>query len=636
MRPATAATPQLGLRGPQVLRNTNDRNAQRLSIYECCTERPKKVSKGRISRIKRTKTFSGCWTCRSRGVKCGEERPTCQRCRHSKLACGGYEVGLVWPDQRSTQRRILLDQAQSYIPVLSNQQIHSALESIDATQRRDGLTIGLFSVFLAASDNNKSPSDSDRAENYLTDTPLLPIESLEVWKIDENSDHRSFQHFLLLQNIEKLYLEDARSNRMGDAETGFVPYITPQLDIFSSDYSFLSLGSKHDRQLMYYWVTSLSGLMTSTQRWDNFFQDIITPLALAATNVHHDSFGHRALLHSLYALAAFNRAKLCAFSQTEQEAGAKHVKESLQYLSRSLKSSGFEQQLATLAVILMLAVIPSFTGETSDWRVHFRGGRTWLRSIDQSAWRRSRSAVTLYQIFLCMNVLRPTHHIIAKDLEPQIYSLEYLGLEEQISIQAAEQLDGDSMRWHLDTLWGLTQPIMSAIHQINQWIFQEYTPSAEEMESLRLKIIRSEPSNERFSSPTNACEELTRRHACTFYYACQVYFYCSLQKLPPHYIQHIVRQSIEHIETIEILETDLNVSGLLWPAFIIACETDDIDLRPRIMRYFNKRETLGIGNVSAAKKVVLTVWSRRDKAQVDENTLWYYVMAEMGIDMLLL
>jgi arginine metabolism regulation protein II len=631
MPPATAATPQLGPRGLQVVRNTNDRNSLRRSINECCTERPKKVSRGHISRIKRTKTFSGCWTCRSRGVKCGEERPTCQRCQHSKLVCGGYEVGLVWPDQRSPQRRILLRQAQSYIPVLSNQQIHSALERIDATQRRDGLTIGLFSVFPAASHNNKSPSDSDRADNDLIDAPIIPIKSLEVWKIDQNSDHRSFQHFLLLQYLQKLYLKDAGSNRMGDAGTGFLPYVTPQLDIFSSDYSFLSLGSKHDRQLMYYWVTNLSGLMTSTQRWDNFFQDIITPLALAATNVHHDSFGHRALLHSVYSLAAFNRAKLCPFSQTEQEAGTRHVRESLQYLSRSLKSCGFEQQLATLAVIFMLAMIPSFTGETSEWRVHFRGGRTWLRYIEQSAWRRSRGAVTLYQIFLCMDVLRPTHYSIAKELEPQIYSLE-----EQISIQATEQLDDSSMQWHLDTLWGLTQPIMNTIHQINRWIFQEYTPSPEELENLRLKIASSEPSNERFSSPTKVCEELTRRHACAFYYACQVYFHCSLQKIQPRYIQHIVRQSIEHLETIDLLETDLNVSGLLWPAFITACETDDIDLRPRIMRYFNKRESLGIGNVSTAKEVVLTVWTRRDKAKADENVLWYHVMAGMGVDMLLL
>lgn len=42
------------------------------------------------------KTYSGCWTCRTRKVKCDLGRPKCQRCQRSKVECGGYEIKLRW------------------------------------------------------------------------------------------------------------------------------------------------------------------------------------------------------------------------------------------------------------------------------------------------------------------------------------------------------------------------------------------------------------------------------------------------------------------------------------------------------------------------------------------------------------
>ncbi|CDK28715.1 unnamed protein product [Kuraishia capsulata CBS 1993] len=44
----------------------------------------------------RKKTFSGCWTCRSRKVKCTMERPMCQRCVRAGVECTGYDIKLKW------------------------------------------------------------------------------------------------------------------------------------------------------------------------------------------------------------------------------------------------------------------------------------------------------------------------------------------------------------------------------------------------------------------------------------------------------------------------------------------------------------------------------------------------------------
>ncbi|KXJ84721.1 hypothetical protein Micbo1qcDRAFT_170004, partial [Microdochium bolleyi] len=50
---------------------------------------------------KHSKTFSGCWTCRTRRVKCDEVRPACVQCRSKGLDCQGYGVRLRWmpPEQ---------------------------------------------------------------------------------------------------------------------------------------------------------------------------------------------------------------------------------------------------------------------------------------------------------------------------------------------------------------------------------------------------------------------------------------------------------------------------------------------------------------------------------------------------------
>lgn len=45
---------------------------------------------------KRTKTFTGCYTCRSRKIKCDMRKPYCNNCSKSKLICRGFDINLRW------------------------------------------------------------------------------------------------------------------------------------------------------------------------------------------------------------------------------------------------------------------------------------------------------------------------------------------------------------------------------------------------------------------------------------------------------------------------------------------------------------------------------------------------------------
>ncbi|CCH62059.1 hypothetical protein TBLA_0G01130 [Henningerozyma blattae CBS 6284] len=46
----------------------------------------------------RNRTYSGCWTCRSRKIKCDQQKPQCKRCLKANLKCEGYNIRLTWCD----------------------------------------------------------------------------------------------------------------------------------------------------------------------------------------------------------------------------------------------------------------------------------------------------------------------------------------------------------------------------------------------------------------------------------------------------------------------------------------------------------------------------------------------------------
>mmetsp|Transcript_5408 Transcript_5408/g.6265 ORF Transcript_5408/g.6265 Transcript_5408/m.6265 type:complete len:731 (-) Transcript_5408:223-2415(-) len=46
--------------------------------------------------VRKSRNFDGCWTCRSRKVKCDLRRPKCQRCIKAGIECAGYYIKLGW------------------------------------------------------------------------------------------------------------------------------------------------------------------------------------------------------------------------------------------------------------------------------------------------------------------------------------------------------------------------------------------------------------------------------------------------------------------------------------------------------------------------------------------------------------
>ncbi|KIW18942.1 hypothetical protein PV08_03231 [Exophiala spinifera] len=112
---------------------------------------------------KRTKTFTGCWTCRARKLKCSEEKPTCRQCTTKGLECEGYGARLQWlapetgvPDAHTVPAPVRTTGSSRPQPtcIIESAQIDEILTQIDTEQpltdeAETTIVHGPFSVFAA-------------------------------------------------------------------------------------------------------------------------------------------------------------------------------------------------------------------------------------------------------------------------------------------------------------------------------------------------------------------------------------------------------------------------------------------------------------------------------------------------------
>ncbi|KAH7157312.1 fungal-specific transcription factor domain-containing protein [Dactylonectria estremocensis] len=178
---------------------------------------------------KHSKTFTGCWTCRGRKVKCDEERPGCRQCRQKNLACQGYGVRLHWmpsetgpagsnvdplpqqlPRVKSQRSQISIEPMKS---ILNCNEIDEILTSIDSLEAHHGpsssLNLGCFGVFDAADsppvftphylalDDRPMSIDSSDSENFFDQPDISdPFDVSEVLPVTVFLDAFSPSEFL--------------------------------------------------------------------------------------------------------------------------------------------------------------------------------------------------------------------------------------------------------------------------------------------------------------------------------------------------------------------------------------------------------------------------------------------------------
>lgn len=611
--------------------------------------------------VKRSKTFTGCWTCRSRGLKCDEGKPECDKCLRFKVPCEGYHVRLVWDCDdtqggQSEKRRTILTDHDARQPVLSSRDIRLALEELDASEAPVSLQAGPFTVFAAQRQSEQEPDTDQLQDISYSQSPLSNLDEPGLVLGDQHTDfgvitqarQPDLEHldFDLIRSGEE-DLSPAYSSTgehenikhwvdgtaIGGNDNGEVARIMTSIKqrVLPQIRSYLSSATLEERSLFHYWVTVLSGLMIPTQRHDNPFRTIFVPLALTKPDSNSASSGNVALLHAIYSVSAFNLARLSPASERLITLGTKHHKLALGHLRRNLMHHDQSQREAVLATIITMSSIEVIKGDSSSWRTHLAGGRVLLQSLMKEDML--QSTTVLCQIFFCINAL-------AVSSVPIETERNIMRTFDQWTDRQSFEAEMEWPIWHnsyaLDGLFGISKPVLEAIVRINALSNPASNATTDEIDELDRHIRCNDPDV--MVTDMIEYDEITRHHTCAFFCACLIYFERRLRRTHPCRIQRLVQRSLDHLEAIRGIEKDrnLDVCGIFWPEFVTACEAEEANnMRTRAICLFDKGDLRGIGNIQSAEQVVLEIWRRRDSNPEDVDINWHSVMADLGLDLIL-
>lgn len=389
---------------------------------------------------------------------------------------------------------------------------------------------------------------------------------------------------------------------------------------------FLSSSSAAERRLLHFWVTAASSIMTCIDHPDNPFRQVVIPIALEAAASSHKLPGHAALLHIIYAFAGFHLAQLNQSDQNSKEIATKHYHAGLRHLRKSLTQDPHQQYDAILAVIILMISIDTLNGQSGQWQIHMRGAREWLREIG-SVWVNHAYGHVMYQMFECLEIMGYTQ-------TPHLQLPSNLMYEQEPNIDNpfSATSDVNDNPYCLDRFFGVTKPVLKLIKDINRLLGSD--PTREELAIIEHEILLANPSTLLFPGPKEI-EQITRHHACALYYSAVIYYQRSILRRPLNEIQHLVEQSLYHLEAYTKHTEHKLVVGLIWPVCVTACEAEDRELRLRCVEIVDRKARHGIGAIAQLKEVVLEVWGRRDGSDCGQNILWQDVMKDLGIDILL-
>ncbi|KIW34969.1 uncharacterized protein PV07_01698 [Cladophialophora immunda] len=515
----------------------------------------RKATKAREA-VKHTKTFSGCWTCRDRHVKCDEKRPYCARCIKGGFQCQGYGIKLVWVDPDSQEREqnirrvigapTVYDDGSNFMRV----DVHGALEEIESLSPGGAacLSSGPFSVFPV-----------QRPGTGLVE-PSQPLALPNRERRDSASSPTDRTQEDLNDNADDLMLETVISPSTVYPRT---PSYAPDTPTQWPSSPALPLTIRHldllprpaeQRDLIHHWTNFVCWHLVPVDRPDNPFRSVFTPMALAGlASPSNQSNGQIALFHALCATSAFSRGQLLNGDSKNLTLAMKHYNLAIMHLRHSLvnlKDTDHDlgqvhlQRGSILATITMFSAMDMITGRASEWRTHLQGGASWLSTIEESEWERDKSSSMVYQSYLAIAALCNIHLPSTIDVE-------------------SDNFLGDERNYVLDRFFGLTRPILKHIVVMNSLIKRISTtasdpPTAEMLDDLETQLYAQTPSNLDLSGLPPMAQSLTLHHAYVFYYASLIYFLRTVRGFSPRTtcVQNMVSKAVTHLEDIESLGGD--------------------------------------------------------------------------------
>ncbi|RTE83047.1 hypothetical protein BHE90_002429 [Fusarium euwallaceae] len=416
-------------------------------------------------------TFTGCWTCKKRKVRCDLRPTACRNCEKRGIACGGYGIRLQWVSDSLGQaesgtglqgrRSLRLDKTCN---PYESATIDTFLSTIDQ-DAESGLSSqqGPFSAFPAkASSSPQIDASTTLLETF--PTPMVSLESdfqdgsqgqqLDVqgvsplepqfpdtemtsdttqwWPFDSNLPPSSVQELdnspSEIDPLSSLPPTDGESSdRQSSFDDGHVEsnyQLTPVsgtfLNLPETDYrlpkqiAITLFGNTEVDSLMNHYNIHVADLLQPIDHSGNPFRTLYLSTALEGVSYRAwdtetpTAKVYSALSHSLVAASAFHRWNCDQLQPNYREMGVKHRYFAIQALQDAIQEAGPAANYKILMVaVLSLITIGVLSGEGDDFRFHLNAAAQ-LRSL-RSRWKiMSRQSKQLNEIGAFLALLTRT------------------------------------------------------------------------------------------------------------------------------------------------------------------------------------------------------------------------------------
>ncbi|KAF2630263.1 hypothetical protein BU25DRAFT_429338 [Macroventuria anomochaeta] len=569
----------------------------------------------------RTKCFTGCWTCRSRRVKCDEETPACQRCRQIGVACEGYGLRLNWvqynphdiadhdqehgrrdkshqPETKASRRSLASFGSFPPLTNLPSPELDATLTTIDewrpgeTSELEDG-AFCVFTVQSSATMHSATDTLSFHHSHGATESMDPPGHYVSVPETSHQGDDGTLDD--PIQSFDN-FREDS------------VPIAQTLLSLGRQDrqaaprhLDALSMPSKQKR-LIHHWITFTSRKLVLIDEPHNPCRTMMLPMALKGlVSQAEGSNADVAIFHALCASAAYNLFELTGRTNEQDRVLALyHDNEAVHHLRHNLARADEHRDQSFAMAIMACIAVEAVSGTTQRWRTHVSGGLAYLAQLQsQGLPEAALSAFRQHMVKMAILCGFPVPDHLKAFLDDESGSSD--GLEFTFPY------------------YGVSRSFLRAHDRINTMltdVSEDRTPAQEkELDTFELQLYLDFPGlppQNPLPVATNATNGIVIHHtSMVFYYAGLIFFQRSVRRAPVASVQDLVELGLQELESIDRVGQGKLGCLMLWPVLVLGAECDGPKVQQRMRAWFQAQRWLGFRNLVVLEDLVATVWKAR-------------------------
>lgn len=488
---------------------------------------------------KRSKTFTGCWTCRARHVKCDEHKPTCRRCQAAGIPCERYSHRFIWITENG----------------IKDPDDAGSTSTHQKTKRRTGLT-----VYPASH------------QQRLTSTTIVAwLSELEGGAANRVSRVRGpFCVFSTADYDEPGHEIDRQYDELVNQQCG-----APTSALATHPMP------RRYRALLHHWATSLSGDVVAVDGGDNMPRTVWTPIALASLQpnalISVDMDASACLLHSICSTAAHHLGILHQDGQRGlyTTLALQHNQLALRHLRRHLsRGTSIAQVSLTLMAILGCLLAGTISGRAREWKSHLWAGLHMLHNAKPCAFSSCAHLPRLLLVFLSVAAVCGW----ALPAEMQTTLLNRVAADES----------------YLKERHGISHDTLRLLLRIN-----DTEPSHDQYrDALDSQMKQLESLPRPLCSSADATTTKADMMSNAFHCSALI---VSMRRLGFRsnsiQVQAAANWAVEWLEAVEVSAG--NGSMMMWPIMVTAGESSGKpDLQHRLDRILSKKQKVGFGHVN--------------------------------------